>query len=107
MIYEPSVNAEETAVIVSVWRLDIIHCMYVLQPAIWYFQALDAVALMHASGCCCLGGICSGFKQVLETVLTCKGIAVVLASEAVRSCQIGWIPARADEQMEYIKALKL
>ena len=47
------------------------------------------------------------FKQVLETTLTCKDIAMVFASKAVRSCQIWWIAARVEKQIEYIKVLKL
>lgn len=46
-----------------------------------------------------LDGICSEFKQILETALTLHGITAALASKAVRSSQICWILVKPEMSM--------
>lgn len=52
---------------------------------------------MQVAATISLDGIYSEFKQLLGTALTCKDILMVLASKAVRSRQIWWIPVRVEE----------
>lgn len=77
MINEPSVNVEETAVIVSVWRLDIIYYVYAFYDWLCDIKHIDVSDTVAAT--ISLDGISSELKQIL--VLSCKGIAVVLASQ--------------------------
>lgn len=73
MINELSVNAEETAVIISVWWLDVIHYIYVFYDGyisdIKHIDVLDSVAATIS-----LDGISAEFKQIL--VLSCKGMVL-------------------------------